>query len=92
MSDIDIRKLVQEELNNIAPEVDMAHVDPAADLREAIDIDSMDFLNFVTAVHHRLGIDIPEVDYPRLVTLAGAVAYIEAKLKPVGPSDGPART
>jgi acyl carrier protein len=40
----------------------------------------MDFLNFVTAIHHRLGLDIPEVDYPKLVTLDRAVAYIEAKL------------
>ena len=81
MSDIDIRKVVQEEINNIAPEVDMASVDPDADLREAIDIDSMDFLNFVTAIHHRLGLDIPEVDYPKLITLAGATAYIEEKLR-----------
>jgi acyl carrier protein len=80
MSDVDIRTVLQEELNNIAPEVDMAGVDPKADLREAIDIDSMDFLNFITAVHHRLGIDIPEIDYPKLVTLDGALAYIEAKL------------
>lgn len=76
----DIRKVMQEELNNIAPETDMASVDPAADLREALDIDSMDFLNFVTAIHHRLGLDIPEVDYQKLVTLDGAVAYIAAKL------------
>ncbi|MFN3657241.1 MAG: acyl carrier protein [Pseudolabrys sp.] len=80
MSDIDIGKVVQEELNNIAPEIDMASVDPKADLREAMDIDSMDFLNFITAVHHRLGVDIPELDYPKLVTFAGAVAYLEAKL------------
>jgi acyl carrier protein len=40
----------------------------------------MDFLNFITAIHHRLGIDIPEVDYHKLVTLDGAVHYIEAKL------------
>ena len=82
MSDTDIRKVVEEELNNIAPEVDMAAVDPAADLREAIDIDSMDFLTFITAIHHRLGIDIPEIDYPKLVTLDGAVAYITAHRKP----------
>jgi len=80
MSDIDIRKVLQEELNNIAPEVDIASVDPEADLREAIDIDSMDFLNFVTAVHHRLNIDIPELDYPKLVTLNGAISYVETKL------------
>ncbi len=80
MTEIDVRKVVQEELNNIAPEVDMASVDPAADLREALDIDSMDFLNFITAIHHRLNIDIPELDYPKLITLDGAVAYIKEKL------------
>lgn len=80
MSDIDVRMVVQEELSNIAPEIDFATVDAAADLREAIDIDSMDFLNFITAIHHRLGVDIPEVDYPKLVTLDGAVMYIESKL------------
>ena len=81
MSDIDIRKVVQEELNNIAPEADLTSVNPAADLREAIDIDSMDFLTFITAIHHRLSIDIPEIDYPKLVTLDGAVKYIAAHLK-----------
>ena len=80
----DIRKVIQEELNNIAPEVDLASIDPAADLREALDIDSMDFLNFITAIHRRLGLDIPEVEYPKLVTLDGAVAYVETKLRASG--------
>lgn len=80
MNSAEVRKVVQEELNNIAPEADLANVNPAADLREAIDIDSMDFLNFIIAIHHRLGIDIPEIDYPKLVTLDGAIAYIDAKL------------
>jgi len=81
MNEVEIRKAVQEELNNIAPEADLASVDPGADLREAIDIDSMDFLTFITAIHHRLGVDIPELDYPKLVTLDGAVKYISAHLK-----------
>ena len=80
MNDIDISKVLQEELNNIAPEIDMTGIDPAADLREAMDIDSMDFLNFITALHRRLGIDIPEIDYPKLVTLDGAITYLRAKL------------
>ncbi|MDO9564513.1 MAG: acyl carrier protein [Bradyrhizobium sp.] len=80
MNDLDIRKAVKEELNNIAPEIDLAAIDPAGDLREALDIDSMDFLNFISAIHHRLGVDIPELDYPKLVTLDGAVAYIAARL------------
>jgi len=80
MSDLNIRTVVEEELNNIAPEVVIGTIDPAADLREALDIDSMDFLNFVTAIHHRLCIDIPELDYPKFTTLDGAVEYLKEKL------------
>lgn len=85
MTETDIRAMLHEELGNIAPEIDLQRIDPSADLREALDIDSMDFLNFVTAIHHRLGVDIPELDYPKLVTLDGAVGYLQAKL---GPSKG----
>lgn len=80
MSDIDVRKAVLEELNNIAPEVDLAGLDPAADLREALDIDSLDFLNFVTAIHHRLAVEIPETDYRQLLTLDKTLAYLAAHL------------
>lgn len=81
MSGIDVRNAVLEEINNIAPEIDLATVDPAADLREAIDIDSMDFLNLVTALHRRTGVEVPETDYPKLVTISGMIAYLEARLK-----------
>ena len=78
MTPDDIKRVVLEELSNIAPEADLSRLDPAADLREALDIDSMDHLNFVTALHNRLGVAIPEVDYPRLITLDGAVVYLMA--------------
>ena len=80
MSDIYIRTALQEELGNIAPEVNLAVLDPAADLREALDIDSMDFLNFIAAIHRRLGVNIPEIDYPKLLTLNGAVNYLRKQL------------
>ena len=80
MNEADIRVILQEELGNIAPEMDLRKLDPGADLREALDIDSMDFLNFVIAVHHRLGVDIPELDYPKLMTLDSAAAYLKHKL------------
>lgn len=79
MSDSDVRNVVLEELGNIAPEADLTGIDPAADLRETLDIDSMDFLNFVTALHLRLGVEIPEIDYAKLFTLDDAVAYLAAK-------------
>ncbi len=80
MNEDEIRKILQEELANIAPEADLQKLNPSADLREALDIDSIDFLNLVTAIHHRLGIDVPELDYPMLFTLDGAVSYAASKL------------
>ena len=81
MTEADIRSVLQQELGNIAPEIDLGRLDPRADLREALDIDSMDFLNFVIAVHRRLNVEIPELDYPKLVTLDGAVAYLHSKVE-----------
>ena len=81
MNEDEIRKVLQEELGNIAPEMDIEKLDASADLREALDIDSIDFLNFITALHQRLGIDVPELDYPKLFTLDGAVSYLASKLK-----------
>jgi len=65
-----------EILGAIAPEADFSTVSGGEDLREALDLDSMDFLNFVIALHERTGIDIPETDYPKLRTLDGAVSYL----------------
>jgi len=79
MSPDDIRAVLKDELGRIAPEVEFDAIPPDADLREEIDIDSMDFLNFVTALHQRLGVDIPEADYPSLATLNKAVAYLQGK-------------
>jgi acyl carrier protein len=71
---------VLDELSNIAPEANLQSLDPAANLHEALDIDSMDFLNFITAIHQRLNVNVPELDYQKLMTLDGAVAYLKAKL------------
>jgi acyl carrier protein len=80
MTSPDIHTIVEQELKRIAPDVDVAVINPTGDLREECDIDSMDFLNLVTALHRRLGIDIPELDYPKLITLDGAVDYLQRKL------------
>lgn len=79
MTKDEIKATVLDELGKIAPEIDGALADPSGDLREEFDIDSMDFLNLVTALHQRLGIDIPEADYPQLFTLNDAVAYLAAR-------------
>jgi acyl carrier protein len=81
MTTDEIRKTVVEALTRVAPEVDPAAIEPGASFRVQLDLDSMDFLNFVLAVHDRLGVEIPEADYPRLSTLDGAVAYLGARLE-----------
>ena len=74
----ELRAVLIEAVTEVAPDVDPAEIDPRADLAEQLDIDSMDFLNIVVAVHERTGIDIPERDYPKLATLEDAVGYLLA--------------
>ena len=74
-----IRDAVFSVLGEIAPEADPAAVNPAESLRDQLDLDSMDFLNFVIALHKRLGVEIPEADYPKLASVDGAVSYLAAR-------------
>lgn len=72
----EIEAVLKECLSSIAPGTDLDAVDPGADLREEIELDSMDMLNLVIALHKRLGVAIPETDVPKLVTLRGATDYL----------------
>lgn len=80
MNTDDLHDLIIDVLSNVAPETDPAAVDPTEDLRDELDLDSMDELNLITRVSERLGVDIPERDYPRMRTLDGAVAYLSGRL------------
>lgn len=80
MNNEELKSVLQETLSTVVPEIDWQTVDHRADLRDQIDIDSMDMLNWVVALHQRLGVDIPEVDVPRLVTLDGAARYLADKV------------
>lgn len=80
MNEDEIRRAILDEIANIAPEVDAAAVDPRADIRDALDLDSMDILNLVIALTNRLSVDIPEIDYSKLVTIEGATDYLAARL------------
>jgi acyl carrier protein len=75
----EMREVVLQALTKIAPEVDPASIVPAVNFRDQLDLDSIDFLNVVLAIHERLGVEIPEADYAKLVTLNGAVEYLMAK-------------
>ena len=76
MSEAEIRARVLASLLRVAPETDVSTIRPDLPLREQIDIDSIDFLNFVIELHHDLHVDVPEADYDKLVTLDSAVTYL----------------
>jgi len=63
-------------LKAVAPEADPAGLDPEQPFRDQIEIDSVDFLNFVLGLEKRLGISVPDLDYPQLSSLAGCRAYL----------------
>jgi acyl carrier protein len=75
-----IRQSVLQALTDIAPEADPATVRTDLNLRDQLDIDSMDSLNFLIAVHEQLQVDIPEADWARLQTIDELVEYIRARI------------
>ncbi len=76
----EINQVVQQELGRLAPEADVSSLLPDARVREELDLDSFDFLRFVTALYQRLGVDVPESDYGKLESLGGCLDYLERRL------------
>ena len=78
MTPSEARQLILDTIAGIAPEADTAGLRDDEDMREALDLDSIDFSNLVIALHERTGRDIPEADTHRLYRLRDAVAYLAA--------------
>ena len=74
------RNAILEELVRVAPDLDMATIGEDDHLQDDLGLDSMDFLNLVSALHKRFGLPIPETDYPRLSTPARSAAYLAEML------------
>ncbi|HVV36121.1 MAG TPA: acyl carrier protein [Acidimicrobiales bacterium] len=78
MTTTEARALLEQLLQRIAPELDLSEVEPDTPLQDTFDLDSMDFLQLITDLHERTGIDVPERDYPKLGTIDGFVRYLVA--------------
>ena len=76
MTQDEIRKLALDILGGIAPEADLTALAEDDELREVLDIDSMDLLNFIVALHEATAVAIPETNYKKLSTLGGIVGYL----------------
>ncbi|WP_409422669.1 acyl carrier protein [Pseudaeromonas sp. ZJS20] len=76
MDTSDAQTLIQTELYRIAPELMGSELPLNEDLRDAADLDSMDFLRLVAAVSKQTQCIIPEADYPKILTLQGFASYL----------------
>jgi acyl carrier protein len=74
--DATVRSEVVEALTDVAPEVDPSALDDAKPLRDQVELDSMDWLRFLTGLEAKLGVSVSEADYRDLVTLGDVVAYV----------------
>jgi len=80
MTDSDIKKIIFAELATVAPEGDPSALSPTANVRESLDIDSYDFLQFLVALSEKLGVEVPEKDYAKFSTLEGMVQYLASRV------------
>lgn len=79
MTKQEIKETVLRVLGQIAPEADLSQIQPNLRIRDQLDIDSMDLLNWVIGLHKELKVEIPESDYPRLATLDGCIDYLASR-------------
>ena len=78
MNETELKKVILNVLEETVPGVDVGNLDPDDNVREALDIDSFDHLNFLVGLHERLGVDIPEKDYGKLNTVNEILQYLAA--------------
>jgi len=82
VNETELRRAVLQTLYSIAPEAEGERIDPQQNLRDQLDIDSMDFLNFLVALKGAVGVEVPEADYAQVATLDDCVRYLAARLPP----------
>ncbi|MFF4582684.1 acyl carrier protein [Streptomyces sp. NPDC001389] len=77
-------------IEEVVPGADLAGVSPHENFREHLEMDSLDFLNFVEVLSARTGLALPEQDYPSLTTLEGCADYVATRSR--GTKEDPPRT
>jgi acyl carrier protein len=81
MTEAQLKATIVKVLGQIAPEADLSTLGPDENIRETLDIDSFDHLNFLIGLNAALGVEIPESDYGQLTTLADIIRYLAARLR-----------
>ena len=79
MTDEQVKQIVTDIINEIAPDEDTTDIKPEVNLRDQMDLDSMDFLDIVMELRKQHGIEVPEEDYPKLASLDSCAEYLTPK-------------
>lgn len=79
MNEEEIKEIIFQLLKKIAPDTEPSTLKPDENIREALNIDSFDSLQFIVALNKKTGIEIPEEDYGKIATLQALTAYIKNK-------------
>lgn len=85
MSEEDIKKTIFGELKKIAPDTQPEKLQPDENIRQTLDIDSFDFLQFIVSLDAKMGINILEQDYGKISTLKNLVSYLTIKKNELKP-------
>jgi len=81
MDENTLSQQIIDSLTKVAPDIDRNALDPEINFRDQFEVDSVDFLGFVLDLEKRLGIKIPEVDYPKLSSMKGCLSYLQPLLE-----------
>lgn len=79
MNEEEIKEIVFQLLKKISPDTEPSTLKPDENIRETLNIDSFDSLQFIVALNKKTGIEIPEEDYGKIATLQALLAYIKNK-------------
>jgi len=80
MTSDEIRAILLKCLTDVAPDIADEEIEDDADLRDELDLDSMDILRWVQGIHKALGVEIPEEDYGRIASFEDAISYVAARV------------
>ena len=81
---MDARQTILDAIERIAPDVDASTLPDDVDFREEAELDSMDFLSVLNAIQDATGVEVPELDYSRIMTIAQFSDYLTARLEATG--------
>ncbi len=81
MRDEQIKETIFRVLRPITPEADFDELVPDENMQEALDIDSFDVLTFFIQLYEELGVEIPEEDYGKIITLNNLIGYLASRIE-----------